>query len=330
MNKKLIAALVAGAFVAPMAAKADNNNVVLYGAIKVAAEWNKNYASDDNFQVTDYNSRIGFKGEEALGGGLKAIWQVENAVRADVGGTAWASRNSFVGLEGGFGTVRLGTFDIPSNDFSGGAVTLFECDPEVPAMGGKGYNCPDFTLTDFDTRFRNSISYSSPKYSGFGFNANFAAGEKATNNGDAYGVQFTYDANGIVAALDYNNANEGYGPVVGRDNEMFRGILGFTFGNAYVAGGYQKQKSFAGERDDWIITGSYAMGNVTLKASAEQWGESEKDGTTFDEGEYRYIIGADYNFSKRTFAQVSYGYADNQNANTEAGQTFGVALIHKF
>jgi len=58
------------------------------------------------------NSRLGFRGTEDLGGGLSAIWQIENTVSIDTGASApLASRESFVGLKGGFGTVRLGFMD---------------------------------------------------------------------------------------------------------------------------------------------------------------------------------------------------------------------------
>jgi len=47
-----------------------------------------------------------------LGGGLKTIWQIESNALIDTGASgAFAVRDSFVGLTGGFGTVRLGNFD---------------------------------------------------------------------------------------------------------------------------------------------------------------------------------------------------------------------------
>ena len=61
------------------------------------------------------NSRLGFKGKEDLGGGLKAIFQLETQVAVDDGtggsGSQFWSRDSFVGLTGDFGTLRLGVMD---------------------------------------------------------------------------------------------------------------------------------------------------------------------------------------------------------------------------
>ena len=60
------------------------------------------------------NSYIGFRGGKSLGGGMRAIWQVEQTVPIDEGvdGTL-ATRDSFLGVEGGWGTLRLGFMDTP-------------------------------------------------------------------------------------------------------------------------------------------------------------------------------------------------------------------------
>jgi len=62
------------------------------------------------------NSRIGFRGHENLGGGLSAIWQIESTVPIDQGGGTLATRESFVGLKGNYGTVRLGFMDTVYKD----------------------------------------------------------------------------------------------------------------------------------------------------------------------------------------------------------------------
>ena len=59
------------------------------------------------------NSNLGFRGTEDLGGGLKAKFQIEGTVDVDDGSAAgfrW-NRNTFVGLSGGFGSVKLGLMD---------------------------------------------------------------------------------------------------------------------------------------------------------------------------------------------------------------------------
>ena len=141
MKKSLIALAVAGAFAAP--AMAATSNVDVYGLMHFAIE--DTNVNGQDLQVTDRVSRIGFKGSEDLGGGLKAIWQIEQQINAtnsanttvttstatittsgghsythnhtaSVGNGAFGGaglRNTFIGLSGSFGTVLMGRHDTP-------------------------------------------------------------------------------------------------------------------------------------------------------------------------------------------------------------------------
>ena len=98
---------------------ADNSNVVLYGLIDMGYSWrgdnrNANVSSRQGIDGGQANgSRIGFKGEEGLGNGLKALFTLEAGILADTGGAAqgglaWG-RQSFVGLDKeGIGAITLG------------------------------------------------------------------------------------------------------------------------------------------------------------------------------------------------------------------------------
>ena len=109
MKKSLIALSLA---TLPVAAMAD---VTLYGQIKAGVEVAQTKVKSNGAEtkshtttkISDFGSRIGFKGHEHLGSDLNAIWQVEQ--KTSVAGTdsGWATRESFVGLEGGFGKVPV-------------------------------------------------------------------------------------------------------------------------------------------------------------------------------------------------------------------------------
>ena len=116
MKKKLIALAVAGAF-APALALADSN-VTIYGRLnmdfeQVQAGGSTTPAADipGRNRVSSNSSRIGFKGTEDLGAGLKAWFQVEQGITADATGVG--GRNTGVGLSGAFGSVHLGFWDTP-------------------------------------------------------------------------------------------------------------------------------------------------------------------------------------------------------------------------
>jgi len=67
------------------------------------------------------------RGTESLGGGLSAIFQIESSIVADNSGGTLAGRETFAGLQGGWGTVKLGYFLSPYDDIQsifGSAPTL--------------------------------------------------------------------------------------------------------------------------------------------------------------------------------------------------------------
>ena len=116
MNKKLMAAAVAGAFVAPALVYAQNATVQVYGRANVEygyVDQGTGKINTDMFQ-TPGGSAVGFKGQEQLGGGLSAWFQCETS--ADVRGLnqdGWCSRNSAIGMRGVWGNVYFGKWDTP-------------------------------------------------------------------------------------------------------------------------------------------------------------------------------------------------------------------------
>ncbi|MGZ8154345.1 MAG: porin, partial [Burkholderiales bacterium] len=117
MQKKIMAAAVAGALALPAAVTyAQSSTVQIYGRITYEYGF---ISSMGNREDTDYadspgGSAIGFRGEEKLGGGLSAWFQCESSadVRA-MDQTGFCTRNSAVGFKGGFGNVFLGRWDTP-------------------------------------------------------------------------------------------------------------------------------------------------------------------------------------------------------------------------
>jgi predicted porin len=119
LEKQIIAAAVAAAVAAP-AAMAGAPTV--YGQINMSLEQvtQKDAAGstvdqDSGTAITSNNSRLGVKGSQDLGNGLKAIYKMEFAVSTDVtkNGGLLKGRNAYVGLAGGFGAVLLGRHDTP-------------------------------------------------------------------------------------------------------------------------------------------------------------------------------------------------------------------------
>src|SRR5438034_6837524 len=94
MNKKLVAVAVAGVLAAPLAAQAQTANVTLYGRLNIDYELvngrqvpdaSGNQANPTVSRLSSNSSRLGVRGTESLGGGLNAIFQIEQNVSGDTG-----------------------------------------------------------------------------------------------------------------------------------------------------------------------------------------------------------------------------------------------------
>lgn len=121
MQKKLLAVAIAGAFGAPALALAQSSTVQIYGTLYVEysfVDQPRNAANTADLTKTDFlqtpGSSIGFKGEEKLGGGLSAWFQCESSADPrGQNGDGFCTRNSALGLKGGFGNVFIGNWDSP-------------------------------------------------------------------------------------------------------------------------------------------------------------------------------------------------------------------------
>jgi predicted porin len=135
--------------------------------------------------VNDRANRIGVKGSEDLGNGLKAVYQVEFGVSlAD--GSSISQRNSFVGLAGDWGTFLVGRHDTPLK-ISTGKLDLFS-DTMADYNGTVGFH---------DVRAPRVMAYISPSFSGLSFMAAAHAGTGGNNVNDdslasAYSLALIY------------------------------------------------------------------------------------------------------------------------------------------
>lgn len=220
MRKKLMAAAVAGALIAPAAAMAQTT---IYGVFQV--EYGLYDPADLAGGVKPHSadgfnsgaSRLGFRGEEKLGGGMSATYQCESDVRFLDDGTSagsWCDRNSAVGLRGGFGHLFFGRWDSPVKALSG----VTRITNEGGWLGTQGV-----LLTEFSNRNGQTVNYISPNLNGFSVRAQFSTTNAAFNQPDtsatdgritAVGGQYAAGPLAIVAATEKREKNTAVG-----DNE---------------------------------------------------------------------------------------------------------------
>ncbi|WP_239372899.1 porin [Snodgrassella gandavensis] len=381
MKKTLIALALT---TLPVAAMAE---VVLYGQMKAGYEVNSSKTTgslDPEIRngrdpylngIADYGSRIGFKGSEDLGNGLKAIWQVESRIHLGHGGgdsgDKWANRDSFIGLQHDqLGTVRAGRISNAMNA-NMDVVDAWEYGDGSDALGlGK------FTRTD--ARYVG-IAYDSPEWAGFNFNVLYSPRDNVNGrdrkseynsgigSGDKYSLGLNYKNSGFYAkyGFDYlkNSAvkNSGEENEELKDGQVHRLEGGYDANNLFVGVGYQYTKNtssynsrlntlaateLGGENvgdhsltwdnqgQEAALTVGYHFGNVFPKISYAHGWDVKIDGTKEKNTKYdQIVLGADYDFSKRTTANVQAGWLregngeDNGKTKTTA---FGVGLKHTF
>jgi len=274
MNKKLIVLAIAGALAAPVVAMADTT---IYGAANVSFDNVSNgtttagVAGINRNQVSSNASRIGFKGNEDLGGGTSAIWQLESQVNLDsgapnLGGTpgtvanTFATRNTFAGLSGeSWGTVLLGQHDTPYKLATRGldlfADTIAD-NRSLMGMTGGG-------AASHDARLGNVLAYISPAMSGFTAAVAYVAGAEAaalsTNvKGSAWSLAGMYNAGPINGSLSYQVIDVG----TAGTGTMSAGPFGGGLLPVAMAGN-DKVKA-------WKLGGGYTMDQFAINAAYER------------------------------------------------------------
>ena len=375
MKKSLIALTLAAL---PVAAMAD---VTLYGQIKAGVEVSKvklgeqtaaklghEKSSKTATEIADFGSRIGFKGHEHLGNNLNAIWQVEQNTSIAGGDKEWASRESFIGLEGGFGKIRAGKLNSTVKDSSDN-VDQWE-------SNNGALNMSVFTRVD---ERAVSVRYDSPVFSGFSASVQYTPRDNA-NPSDKYthndATRDTY-----YAGLNYENSGF-FGQYAGgfrknsvgtKDGNVQRLVAGYDANNLFVsvAGQYAKNWETLGdyaeaqsngvvtsamraagtnasnvvfgtaagldsrpaETIEVAATAAYRAGNVTPRVSYAHGFKAKVDGEKLKGTQYdQVIVGADYDFSKRTTALVSAGWLRGAESGPHKVETISglVGLRHKF
>ena len=309
MKKNIIALAVASAISAPVA-MADAP--VVYG---IAAAAIQSDASGDSTGMTvdSVASRVGIKGSEDLGNGLKAVYKMEFGLDITANDTL-SSRNQYVGLAGGFGTVLLGRHDTP----------MKMSQPKDLFNDGVSDNTNIMNIADGEDRASNVIAYVSPSFSGVKVVAATVAGTTAPSTkselADTYSIAAMYGSTkkGLYLAAAYNGGD------ALKDAEKTR--LSAQYGPGCLIANviYQTEENHGSAI---VASAGYKMGKMMPKIKWADTSESKNsgaDGTVTS-------IGLDYALGKKTKAYVEYAMFDEDFAGVDAdyaATTLG--LQHKF
>lgn len=334
MKKSLLALAILGAFTGIASAQ---SNVTIYGVVDVGIANENNGAAAGSVTRMDSGnlngSRLGFKGTEDLGGGLSAIFSLENGFSADTGAMAGGllfGREALVGLAGGFGAVKLGrqkTVVYANSD-------VF--DPFGDALAGDSARLFNYS----GSRTNNVLSYTYDA-SGIRAQVQYGFGEVPgdTSASRTFALMGGYRNGPIDVMLTHHRANDATGNVTGKTT-LLGGNYNFGVVKAYAAYAWNKDVtptgaiSLGADTRDALIGVTAPIGSAgTLIASYIRL--SDKAVSNADANQI--AIGYTHNLSKRTALYTSYGRLANDDGASykvpTAGNTdklFNVGIRHKF
>ena len=336
MKKSLLALAV---LTAVTGAASAQSSVTLYGKVDLGLVLDSGNANGKSIRIASGvtgGSRIGFKGVEDLGGGMKAAFQLETGYCADSAAGApnfCTGSNNFMGrqahgdLTGAFGAISAG------RQYSLGFNNLSTIDPFGTGFAGQVNNIVDPS----GIRLNNSATYSTPSMGGFTASAEVAFGEQ-TGNWEANretGAGLTYASGPAYVGFTFYDVSNANGNGAARKNYLLGGTYDFGVVKVHALA----QKSTGPSSLDVLdimagVTVPLAGGNVMASYIRHN------DRTGADKDANQLGIGYLYPLSKRTAVYTAFGRIQNQHGAafvvgnaTETGtgtKAFNLGVVHNF
>lgn len=374
MQKKIIALAVAGLV---SGAAFAQSNVTIYGIVdagfssasgKVSQTVTGQPATKSG-RVNGIDSgllsgsRIGFRGTEDLGGGLKAVFTLEYALNVDTdagvgSGGSFASRQQFVGLAGGFGTVVAGRLQTPGYDwavkYDANVSSAFSPLHTLRSAGGGTLHAA--------SRVNNAAAYISPNFSGLTVKAAYAFGEQdgvvtqapaaaAGSSEDKAGVlalSADYEVGPLAAGLVYHRLSNIGGVatavVDNKDDQTEWGLgVSYNFGMVKPYASYQRRSYDYADAPatidtykdkTWQVGVQVPTGNGSFYAQyVRQTGDNQNRGTGANlaagltNAAKGWGVGYTHSMSKRTTAYAGYSRVTYDDGAQNRGTFGGLATL---
>ncbi|MCG8534634.1 MAG: porin, partial [Pseudomonadales bacterium] len=338
---------IGAAIAMPGVAMAESQGPKVYGKMNVTYEFSDyDYSlgpvseSADTWELNSNASRLGVKGSEEITDDLSAIYQAEYGIYVDDGGSGgqkeFTQRDIFVGLKGGWGTVKLGKFDTPLKK-SQGKIDQFN----------------DMSLGDIgnvlvgENREADLIQYSSPKIAdAVTLNVAIQPGEEYCPTGSAntcqdgaaenFSASAVFSSDMIYAAVGIDDGIDGF------DVVRLTGIVnldafevGLLYQTAEVSEGTNPD-----EEDGYILSAGMKLGSankIRFQYGFSEYDEFLTDTVTGTTEVTQFGLGFDHKLSKQTKLFANYIMAEVEYSETNVAITedyeetriqFG--LEHKF
>ena len=336
--KKTMLALMLGASAATAVAQ---SNVTVYGIVDMALVRESGGVATTTKLTSgvEAGSRLGFKGVEDLGGGMSAVFLLENGFQADTGamgqGGLLFGRQAYVGLQTRSGTITLGRQYTPQY------LAVATVDPFGSGTAGDTKNLMASTGNSA-SRMDNAVKYVSPMFGGVTVELVYGAGEVSGDStaGRQLGGSLIYNRGALTLRLathHRDNDTAGLKNTSAANNTVLTALYDAGFMKLHGACGIDKGLNSALPRNLANPLG-YAVAptpstdsdvmllGVTVPRGSGVWLASyirKNDKTSFNQDAQQFAGGYRYYLSKRTDLYGVYAVIRNRNG---AGYTVGSAI----
>ena len=356
--------LIAIAALAAAGAAAAQSSVTMYGQVNTGYEYSKTDTTIDGKKTTTKTtgfqndrvntSRLGFKGEEALGNGLSATFALEmgfDSADGDFADSAF-DRKATVGLKGAFGEVRIGKDSTPMNEFDGSFKAIDRTTTLAEQVAGRDASWEGRPTGLFYNGTFSGVSVSAA----IGNNSERTKTEGVTTKKDdsaVYGLGLGYNGGAwAVGAAFQHETKKGFdntvvAPVAAHDGKVTNYGVGASYDftvakvyGQYKGGQYKNEASTVADKysyDQFAVGVSAPFGATTLSAEYGYNKAKETAATTAIVAKFKgnvFAVQAEYAFSKRTSLVARAGQVANWKNETtndkSSTQEYTVGLRHKF
>jgi predicted porin len=276
-----------------------------------------------------YTSRIGFKGTEDLGGGLKANFALEYALTPNVETNAMKVRTGTVGLSGDFGALTVGRMTTP----------YYNVEIAMDLVGGGNNNLgntPGYVVSNHNLnggRVDNAVQYTTPNINGFTGAVQVSSGANSVIDstsgketvGKGYGLSGIYAAGPLVAGVAYQSASN--------PEKQIAGLTTVTSALVTMDGG-AASANVAGfgvgssEVKVWVAGASYDFGVAKASLAYSDLTDKQKSGAA-DVKSKGYNLSVAVPFGATTVA-ANLGRATLEQAGVFDGDITGYQLLASY
>ena len=313
MKSKIVFATAATLLALATGGAQAQGSTEIYGRLNLSAE-RQDLDGTKNSGIFDNSSRIGFRGTEDLGGGLKAGFVLEHGFNADTGSIAggnWVGafwgRESTLSLSGSFGTLRFG--NMPASE-------AYFATADYVSMHNHDTGSSADALYGFVSvgQLTSAIAYTSPTIEGLRFDVQYGLKEGNARPDSPLSVAAVYDAGPLHLGFGY----EGF------DGNKSTAVRALYEMGAITVGGYVEKGSGDTRYTNFRLAGMYTMGVSEFHLNFGKRGDTnDVDGTDADQ----FTLGYNYNLSKRS---KLYGYYTKLSVGSADFSSYAVGMRHNF